>query len=116
MCSAPAHVRFAPESGLLQCNSLCPLWARSGHRRSLDQLVGEPEQLRWHCNTECFGCFEVDNKGKLTWLFDRQISRFGAFEDLVDIDRGTFVDVLIARSIRHQPPDLYNLFIRIHVW
>ena len=24
------HVRFTPESGHLQCNSPCPLWAKSG--------------------------------------------------------------------------------------
>src|SRR5262249_23741580 len=27
------HVRFTPNSGLLQCSSACPLWANSGHRR-----------------------------------------------------------------------------------
>src|SRR5262245_10908044 len=27
------HVRFTPESGHVQCNSRCPLWANSGHRR-----------------------------------------------------------------------------------
>jgi len=26
-----ADVRFTPESGHLQCNSACPLWANSGH-------------------------------------------------------------------------------------
>src|SRR5262245_37296047 len=25
------HVRFTPESGHVQCNSACPLWANSGH-------------------------------------------------------------------------------------
>jgi hypothetical protein len=28
----PIHVRFTPESGHVQCNSACPLWANSGHR------------------------------------------------------------------------------------
>src|SRR5262245_8407068 len=27
----PAHVRFTPESGHVQCKSLCLLWAKSGH-------------------------------------------------------------------------------------
>ena len=31
ICSAKAHVRFTPESGHVQCNSACPLWANSGH-------------------------------------------------------------------------------------
>ena len=32
MCSAKQHVRFTPESGHVQCNSVCPLCANSGHR------------------------------------------------------------------------------------
>ena len=31
MCSAKLHVRFTPKSGHVQCNSVCPLCARSGH-------------------------------------------------------------------------------------
>jgi len=31
MCSAKRHVRFTPESGHVQCNSVSPLWANSGH-------------------------------------------------------------------------------------
>ena len=29
----PADVRFTPESGHVQCNSVCPLSAKSGHRQ-----------------------------------------------------------------------------------
>jgi hypothetical protein len=31
---AKSHVRFAPESGHLQCTSACPLRAISGHKQS----------------------------------------------------------------------------------
>ena len=31
MCSARRHVRFTPRSGHVQCNSVCPLCANSGH-------------------------------------------------------------------------------------
>ena len=31
MCSAKRHVRFAPNSGHMRCNSVCPLCAKSGH-------------------------------------------------------------------------------------
>ena len=31
MCSAKGHVRSTPESGHVQCNSVCPLSANSGH-------------------------------------------------------------------------------------
>jgi hypothetical protein len=32
MCSAQAHVRFAPESDIKRDIGKCPLWAKSGHR------------------------------------------------------------------------------------
>ena len=32
MCSAKGHVRSTPKSGHVQCNSECPLCAKSGHR------------------------------------------------------------------------------------
>jgi hypothetical protein len=32
--SAQGHVCFTPESGHLQCTSLCLLWAKSGHQPS----------------------------------------------------------------------------------
>ena len=35
ICTARAHVRFTPESGHVRCNSLCPLWAKSGHPVSI---------------------------------------------------------------------------------
>jgi hypothetical protein len=31
MSAAQGHVCFTPESGHVQCTSLCPLWAKSGH-------------------------------------------------------------------------------------
>src|SRR5262249_37704535 len=34
MCTAPAYVRFAPESGHVRCTSARLLWARSGHGAS----------------------------------------------------------------------------------
>jgi hypothetical protein len=32
ICNANRHVRFSPESGYVQCDVKCPLWANSGHR------------------------------------------------------------------------------------
>ena len=87
MCSAQGHVRFTPESG--------------HHAVSFDQLVDESEELRRHCDPECFGRLEVDDKRKLTRLLDRQVGRLGPLEDLVDIDCGALVHVLIARSVGH---------------
>ena len=35
-----ASVRFTPNSGHVQCNSICPLSATSGHERGLPSLEG----------------------------------------------------------------------------
>src|SRR5215510_7737335 len=35
--TAKSHVRFIPKSGHLQCTRPCPLWANSGHARSLGE-------------------------------------------------------------------------------
>jgi hypothetical protein len=37
---AKSHVRFTLESGHVQCNGSCLLWANSGHRLLLDHFVG----------------------------------------------------------------------------
>src|SRR5262249_29216129 len=38
---ANGHVCFTPESGHVQCNTPCPLWANSGHSPCLfDHFVG----------------------------------------------------------------------------
>jgi hypothetical protein len=33
--------------------------------RLFDYLVGEPEQRRWHVETECFGGVEIDHELEL---------------------------------------------------
>ena len=41
-CSAQVDVRFTPNSGHVQCNSVCPLCAKSGHSRArLKCLTGQ---------------------------------------------------------------------------
>jgi hypothetical protein len=44
--SQKGHVCFTPESGHVRCDSLCLLWAKSGHS-PLKYFVGAGEQLRW---------------------------------------------------------------------
>jgi hypothetical protein len=62
-------VRSSPERGHSCWNPRC---AKSRYCAvSFDQLVGEPEQLRWDCDAECFSRFEIDDERKLTRLFDR---------------------------------------------
>ena len=48
ICSAKRHVRFAPNSGRVQCTSGCPLCAKSGHCALFDHLVGAREHRVRH--------------------------------------------------------------------
>jgi hypothetical protein len=43
ICSAKGHVRFTPKSGHGQCTTLCPLWAKSGHRAPSQILAATAE-------------------------------------------------------------------------
>src|SRR5262249_26959972 len=53
--------------------------------RLLDHLVRAQEQVPRNREAERLGGLHVDDKLELGRLFDRQISRLRAFEDLVDI-------------------------------
>ena len=65
----------------------------------------EPERL---------GGLEVDDERELGRLLDRQVGGLGALEDLVDIDGGALVHVLVARPIGHQAARLDHFAVRIH--
>ena len=57
MRSAKRHVRFTPKSGLVQCNSVCPLCANSGHCL-IDYLISS-------CKKRC-GYSEAENPSRLS--------------------------------------------------
>jgi hypothetical protein len=70
MCGATGHVRFTPESGLMQCSNACLLWANSGHGL-LNYFVGAGEKRRWQGQSERLGGFAVDQQS----VFRRQHDR-----------------------------------------
>jgi len=53
ICTALDHVRFTPNSGLLQRTRQCLLWANSGHWLLFDHLVGAA--LRWRAKDIVLG-------------------------------------------------------------
>src|SRR5262245_204326 len=100
------HVRFTPESGHVQCNSRCPLWAKSGHWRLFDQLVGERKQIRWDIEAERFGGCEVDDEIDLACQLNRHIGGCRPFENPASVDAGTTVGIGLARSVAHKDAGL----------
>ena len=55
---------------------------------SLDDFIRPREHVDWNCKTDLFCRLKVDHEFKLRRLLHRQISRFGAFQDLVNVVGG----------------------------
>jgi hypothetical protein len=69
-----------------------------------DNLIGECQQGGRHGNAERFGGFEIDNKGKLARLLDREIAGLRAIQNLSGIDARITQLIDRVRRIRHQKP------------
>src|SRR4030095_6917129 len=73
-----------------------------GFLPSLHHFIRPREKFRRECQTNLFRCLQVDHKLELRCLLHRQISRFGAFQDLVHINSRAPIEVIIVRPVGHQ--------------
>ena len=64
-----------------------------------DHLVGAAEQRHRKGETQRLGGLQVDHQLELCRLFDRQIGRLGAFQDLIYLGRGATVHVREVRPV-----------------
>ena len=72
----------------MQCNSVCPLCANSGHGPLFDHLIGACEHGRRHGEAEGLRNFEIDHELVLGWRLHGKIGGLLAFEDAIDVNRG----------------------------
>ena len=79
---------------------------------SLNHLIRPREQVDWNCQSDLFRCLQVDHELKLRRLLHRQISRFGAFQDLVHLNRGAPIEVSGVRPVGHET----TLIDKLRVW
>ena len=69
---------------------------------SLDHLDSPARARGRNCQTDLFCRFEVDDEFKLRCLLHRQISRFGAFQDLVHVNSRAPIEVIEVRPVGHE--------------
>src|SRR5262249_46313156 len=94
-------VRFAPESGRLQCTDASRVGAKSGHETLFDDLIGRGQQLRMKLQAERFGGPEIDHEVKLDGLNDWEIAWLFALEDSPSIEARLVKGIGDARAITH---------------
>ena len=87
-------------------------WRR--HFDLLDQLVRASEHVRWKRHADLFRGLEIDDELKLCRLLDGQVSRFCAFQDLVNEIGDAPVAVRDVRPVIHEPAGIYRLSYGVH--
>src|SRR3954462_10171582 len=76
--------------------------ARETQGVSFDHLVGAGEERGRNGEAECFGRLQVEDKIKPSWLLDRDVARFRAAQDFINVVGGAPEQVRKVRSIGHQ--------------
>jgi hypothetical protein len=73
---------------------------------SLDHLVGELLELRWHIKAECRGGLEVDDQIELLRPLYRQVTRLGTVQDFGDVIPASSEHLGYVRPISYQTAEL----------
>jgi hypothetical protein len=83
--------------------------AREWHRSLSDHLVGLEEERRGNGQSQGLDGLEVDHELERGGLLHGEISRLGAFEELVDVGGRPPISVRLARPIGHQAPGRHRV-------
>src|SRR5262249_27563344 len=81
---------------------------------SFDHLIRPLKHADWNCQTDLFRRFEINDEFKLRWLLHRQISRLGAFQNLVHIDSRASIEVNVVHPVGHKAALINKLSLEIN--
>src|SRR5438093_9096362 len=84
------------------------------NRKLLDYLIRPREQVDRNCQTNLFCRLEVNHEFKLRCLLHRQISRFGAFQDLVYVTSRAPIEVIVVRPVGHETALINKLLLEVN--
>ena len=83
-------------------------------RLSLNHLIRPREQFRRECQSDLLRRLQVDDELKLRRLLHRQISRFGAFQDLVHVNSRAPIEVIVVRPVGHEAALIDKLLLEVN--
>jgi hypothetical protein len=81
-----------------------------GFLPSLDHFIRSIQHRLRNGQADLLRRFEIDDELELYWLFHRQISRLGTFQNLVHVRSGTPMEVSVICSIEHETAFIDKLF------
>src|SRR5258706_14321592 len=82
----------------------------------LDDFVGAYQKRLRNLEAQCPGSLAVDHQFKFRGLLDGQVTRLGAFENLVHIVSGTPGQVVQAHAVGHQTPGFHEFRPVVYHW
>src|SRR5438309_5982077 len=74
------------------------------------------EHADWNRQTDLFCRLKVNDKFKLRCLLHRQISRFGTFQDLVDVHSRASVEVIEVSPVGHETAGFHKVILWVNGW
>ena len=106
-----------PESGPQRLITACRMSAKTGHEQMqqirpqsalFDHLVGTLLQKPRQIQLEFLRGGDIDDQQVFGSQFYREVGRFTAFEDFVDVGGDPPVHLLVIHAVGHEPPICMN--------
>src|SRR2546425_9637054 len=120
MATIPTHFRFwilRHGSGhVLDFRFINSTLKIQNSKLSFYDLVRPCQHIRWNRETDLLRGLQIDHQLELRRLLHWQVSRLGAFEDLVDISGGAPPQVGQGCSVGYKAASLHPKTLRMHRW